>query len=63
MSAIVRDERNAYLDSTVDSKASSEETRPILGYLSSLLPNNPFSDTLRKAADIFDEVRYLDNLK
>ena len=47
-----------------NSKVSPEETQPVsnrrrgyLDYLSSLVPNNPFSETLRKAADIFDEVR------
>ena len=46
------------LDSTLD---SSEQTQPVatggLGYLSSFLPNNPFSETLKKVVDIFDEVR------
>ena len=27
-------------------------------YLPSWLPHNPFSDALKKAGDIFDEVRY-----
>ena len=46
------------------SHLSSVETQPISGrgkgeildYLSSWLPNNPLSDTLRKAIDIVDEV-------
>ena len=40
---------------------SSEQTQPVapgsLGYLSSFLPNNPLSETLKKVVDIFDEVR------
>ena len=56
--------KKKHLVSTLDSEVSPEETQPVssrrkgyLDYLSSLVPNNPFSETLRKAADIFDEVR------